>query len=69
MAFVMTIVGAAQWQRARWLLASEGAALGDSAACAGYDVTPEGGIVVGRALKGYDGLLSGTPSTTAKGRR
>jgi circadian clock protein KaiC len=34
-----------------------------------YDITPEGGIVVGRTLKGYDGLLTGTPSMNGKGRK
>jgi circadian clock protein KaiC len=27
-----------------------------------YEITPEGGIVVGAALKGYEGLLTGRPS-------
>ena len=26
-----------------------------------YEITPEGGIVLGRGLKGYEGLLTGTP--------
>ena len=28
-----------------------------------YDITSDGGIVVGKTLKGYEGLLTGTPST------
>jgi len=27
-----------------------------------YDITSDGGIAVGRTLKGYQGLLTGTPS-------
>jgi len=34
-----------------------------------YDITSDGGIVVGRALKGYEGLLTGTPSTDGKRRK
>jgi circadian clock protein KaiC len=28
-----------------------------------YEIDPDGGIVVGGALKGYNGLLTGTPAT------
>jgi circadian clock protein KaiC len=34
-----------------------------------YDIGPDGSIVVGKALKGYQGLLSGTPSARGKGLR
>jgi len=34
-----------------------------------YDITSDGGIVVGRPLKGYKGLLTGTPSTDRKRRK
>jgi circadian clock protein KaiC len=34
-----------------------------------YDITSDGGITVGKALKGYRGLLTGTPSKDRKGRR
>ena len=34
-----------------------------------YDITSEGGIVVGKALKGYQGLLTGTPAVGGKNRR
>ena len=33
-----------------------------------YDITSDGGITVGKTLKGYRGLLTGTPSTVAKRR-
>lgn len=33
-----------------------------------YDITSDGGITVGKTLKGYQGLLTGTPSTVAKRR-
>ena len=34
-----------------------------------YEITPTAGIVVGKALKGYRGLLTGVPSMAAKGRK
>jgi circadian clock protein KaiC len=34
-----------------------------------YDITSHGGIAVGRPLKGYEGLLTGTPSTGGKKRK
>jgi circadian clock protein KaiC len=34
-----------------------------------YDITSDGGIVVGRPLKGYQGLLTGTPSTDRTRRK
>jgi circadian clock protein KaiC len=34
-----------------------------------YDISSDGGLVVGKALKGYEGLLTGAPSKEAKGRR
>ena len=34
-----------------------------------YDITSEGGIVVGKALKGYQGLLTGTPAVGGKKRK
>ena len=34
-----------------------------------YDITSKGGMVVGKPLKGYEGLLTGTPSTNAKRRK
>jgi circadian clock protein KaiC len=34
-----------------------------------YDITSDGGITVGKALKGYRGLLTGTPAKDRKGRR
>jgi circadian clock protein KaiC len=34
-----------------------------------YDITSDGGITVGKTLKGYQGLLTGTPSTVGKRRR
>ena len=34
-----------------------------------YDITSDGGIVVGKALKGYEGLLTGTPSTNRARRK
>jgi circadian clock protein KaiC len=34
-----------------------------------YDITADGGIVVGKALKGYTGLLTGTPFTDRPRRR
>ncbi len=34
-----------------------------------YDITADGGIAVGKALKGYRGLLTGVPSMAAKGRK
>jgi circadian clock protein KaiC len=33
-----------------------------------YDVAPDGGIVVGKVLKGYQGLLTGTPVLSGKRR-
>lgn len=32
-----------------------------------YEISPEGGIVVGRALKGFEGLLTGTPRSGEMG--
>jgi len=34
-----------------------------------YDITSDGGIAVGKALKGYRGLLTGSPSMNGKGRK
>jgi circadian clock protein KaiC len=34
-----------------------------------YDVTSDGGIVVGRTLTGYEGLLTGTPVAGGKKRK
>jgi circadian clock protein KaiC len=34
-----------------------------------YEFTPDGGIVVGKALKGYQGLLTGTPRVGGKKRK
>jgi circadian clock protein KaiC len=34
-----------------------------------YDITSDGGIVVGKALKGYQGLLTGTPAVGGKKRK
>ena len=34
-----------------------------------YEVGPDGAIVVGKALKGYQGLLTGTPALDAKKRK
>jgi circadian clock protein KaiC len=34
-----------------------------------YDITSDGGIVVGQALKGYEGLLTGTPAVDGKSRK
>jgi circadian clock protein KaiC len=34
-----------------------------------YDITSDGGIVVGQALKGYEGLLTGTPAMDGKARK
>jgi circadian clock protein KaiC len=31
-----------------------------------YEIASDGGIVVGRVLKGYDGLLSGTPARSGE---
>ena len=33
-----------------------------------YVVAPDGGIVVGKVLKGYQGLLTGTPAVSGKKR-
>ncbi|MEA2696011.1 MAG: circadian clock protein KaiC, partial [Myxococcales bacterium] len=33
-----------------------------------YEVAPDGGIVVGKALRGYQGLLTGTPAVGGKKR-
>jgi circadian clock protein KaiC len=33
-----------------------------------YEVSPDGGIVVGNALKGYEGLLTGTPKVGEPGK-
>jgi circadian clock protein KaiC len=34
-----------------------------------YDITSDGGLVVGKALKGYEGLLTGTPSKNGRRRK
>jgi len=34
-----------------------------------YDITSEGGIVVGQELKGYEGLLTGTPAMDGRSRK
>ena len=34
-----------------------------------YDITSDGGIVVGQGLKGYEGLLTGTPAMDGKTRK
>jgi circadian clock protein KaiC len=34
-----------------------------------YDITSDGGLVVGKALKGYEGLLTGAPSKDSRRRR
>jgi hypothetical protein len=34
-----------------------------------YDITSGGGIVVGRALTGYQGLLTGTPAVGGQKRK
>jgi len=34
-----------------------------------YEITSDAGLAVGRPLKGYEGLLTGTPSTNGKKRR
>jgi circadian clock protein KaiC len=34
-----------------------------------YEITPDGGIAVGKALKGYRGLLTGAPSRDGKRRK
>ena len=34
-----------------------------------YDITSDGGIVVGKTLKGFRGLLTGTPVTDGRRRK
>jgi circadian clock protein KaiC len=34
-----------------------------------YDITSEGGIVLGQPLLGYEGLLTGTPALGGKTRK